>query len=126
MSLEAAIEANTIALNALTAAIGAGIPNKLPAGLTHETVVAGKPANLKTPAPPAAPTGAATPLTYDDAKPYVLELSKVKGREAAEVVLAQFPHKDGGDLKPKNLPQMAATPENFGKVISACKLALAA
>lgn len=60
---------------------------------------------------PSAPAGDA--VTYDQVKTVILEVSKVKGREAALKLLAQFGAEKGPDLQ--------KTPEKFGDFIAAAK-----
>ena len=123
MSLEAIIEANTAAVRDLIAAINA----QAAGGATESTTAPAPSAKaekaVKAPAPkPEAPApapaeetheagDAAEEVTYQQAAKAVTDLSKAKGRAAAEAVLKQF-----GASK---LPEVK--PEDFAAVVKACK-----
>lgn len=122
MSLEAAINANTEAVNKLVAMLSAsGITVSQVAadgksGKTTHTPPAAAPEKPKD-ATPAAKSAEAAP-TYDDTKKIVLELSAKKGRDAAVKALA--------DVQPGAKTLVDVKPENYSRVIEAAKKALAA
>jgi hypothetical protein len=89
MTLEAAIEQNTAALKALLDHYTAAAANDAKAPATLAVV----------PASGTAP--AADTLTYPDVQKITLELSKVRGREAAVACLKQFGATKGPELKPE-------------------------
>lgn len=126
MSLEAAIHENTAAIRELIARLtAAGMTQQAAVGtIVHQAIEESfsKPApaaQKKTPeakksenapssgstneSPASAAqsaTGASPPVTYEDAKKALLNLSKEKGREAAVTLLQRFGVQKGPDLKP--------------------------
>jgi hypothetical protein len=111
MSLELAINENTQAIRDMIAAIMAN-------GVSAPVAKA-KPAAKSEPTPaPVAPVAEATAGTpsYQDAAQAVTKLSRIKGRDAAVALLAQF-----GAGK---LPEVK--PEQFAEVITAANIAIGA
>lgn len=84
-----------------------------PTAEAAQTSAADAPAKKDEPSAPAAET-----VTYDHVKAAILDMSKVKGREAALKLLAQFGAEKGPDLQ--------KTPEKFGEFIAAAKKLLGA
>lgn len=91
MTIEAALAANTAAVEKLTAILSG-------AGLAAKAEKPTKPAKAEKPAeaPPAAAAAEQPAPTYKDAANAVLKLSEVKGREAALELLKSF---DATNLK---------------------------
>lgn len=116
MSLEIAIAENTSALKALFALLSAGTGKQMSAAEYLATLPAAhKPAAKAEPKPAATPVAAATsnatsapaaaspsePITYDEVKKLIIEISKSKGRDAAAGALKAFGVAKGPDLKPE-------------------------
>lgn len=113
MNLEAAIAANTAAVQALTAAmLGTGT-----AAIPASVVAAVKPADAPAaPAAASAPAAAAnTPPTFEEVKVPFLALSRSHGREVVTVLLGKY----GITLL------SGAKPEQFGAILADIKAAAA-
>lgn len=127
MSLEAAIQENTATMRELINKLGTGpaLPgvDKPAAAPAPARPAATKPPQAPKGAAPAASVAASAPAaTYRDAERAVLDLAKVKQREAAVKLLATF---KGADGKPAtNLKQVLE--KDWGALIAAAKTAQAA
>lgn len=78
----------------------------------EKTASAPSPAAESAAAQPQASTAATSsdskPLTYEDVKPLILDLTKAKGREVAAGALAKFGAAKGPELKPEQFAEFVA------------------
>lgn len=114
MSLEAAIAANTAALEKLTALFQAtAIPAQPPKAPPAPTPKAEKPAALA----PKAATPAAEPVKYEAVAAALTSFAKAKGRDAALALIGRFDHKDKPGEKASNGQHLK--PADYATVLKA-------